>query len=535
MTGTQLAEELQLTDKENTPSSESRPTISHSLLKSVTDHPALVALLLPLVLLLPGIFAFEFFRHTEADRALIAWEMLERGELIVPHLLGSEILTKPPLFYWLIAGSMQLFETNSEWVARAPSLCLGLLLTFSLFHFVQADAKNKSLAILATTILATSPLFLQLYSSAEIDGCFSTLLVIALFLIYQGIEQKSLFRLICAYFFVGLALLTKGPTALCFALGIHTLWSLLRRPFSMRELGALVLQTSLLSVLAVSIFALWFYPAGLTLGFSRLFDATLFEISRRFSGVNAHDHGPFFYLSSLAVGFAPWSIVLGAGLYFRPRGERITIEPLIGFSLLTIIVTLTGLSLAAGKSSRYSLWLYPFFAILCAKIFYLCPEHLKVKNLSVSKNSALSFLVLIAFVSKVGELSIFAPYRNSTRSVRQSAAETNALLPEGEVIYILELKERWINYYLKRLGRESIRLTEQKLKNLIGMEKDIALLVSNRSERAVLETLHRANQPYQVIGSFNQKRSEALLIRVSPQSLSVIPLSAEFNALPSGS
>ena len=46
-----------------------------------------------LCLNLYGVWALEFFRHTEADRSLIGWEMLQSGEFLVPHLLGSVILT----------------------------------------------------------------------------------------------------------------------------------------------------------------------------------------------------------------------------------------------------------------------------------------------------------------------------------------------------------------------------------------------------------------------------------------------------------
>jgi len=36
------------------------------------------------------------------------------GDWLVPWLNGAEHLSKPPLIYWLIAGSVKLFGAN-EW------------------------------------------------------------------------------------------------------------------------------------------------------------------------------------------------------------------------------------------------------------------------------------------------------------------------------------------------------------------------------------------------------------------------------------
>jgi hypothetical protein len=46
--------------------------------------------------------------------------MIETGEWLVPHFWYLPHLDKPPMTYWLVAGSMKLFGQN-EWAAgRAP-------------------------------------------------------------------------------------------------------------------------------------------------------------------------------------------------------------------------------------------------------------------------------------------------------------------------------------------------------------------------------------------------------------------------------
>src|SRR5262245_34100539 len=57
----------------------------------------------------------------ETRRALIAREMAQRGDWIVPHQQGLPWLTKPPLQYWAIALSTSLFGGESVFAIRFPS------------------------------------------------------------------------------------------------------------------------------------------------------------------------------------------------------------------------------------------------------------------------------------------------------------------------------------------------------------------------------------------------------------------------------
>ncbi len=54
-------------------------------------------------------------RYTEVAR-----EMAAGGDWLVPRLNGAPHWAKPPLTYWLTAGSLRLFGAT-EWAARLPS------------------------------------------------------------------------------------------------------------------------------------------------------------------------------------------------------------------------------------------------------------------------------------------------------------------------------------------------------------------------------------------------------------------------------
>jgi 4-amino-4-deoxy-L-arabinose transferase-like glycosyltransferase len=64
----------------------------------------------------------EFWgRHWESRRALVARAMVEEGHWWVPHQNGAITLNKPPLYYWLVAGTMGLVGNHDELGARLPS------------------------------------------------------------------------------------------------------------------------------------------------------------------------------------------------------------------------------------------------------------------------------------------------------------------------------------------------------------------------------------------------------------------------------
>src|SRR5262245_52740430 len=64
-------------------------------------------LALLLIVLVPGLIlfprlSFHLLEPDEGRYAEIPREMLQRGDLVVPHLQGQPYLDKPPLLYWLV-------------------------------------------------------------------------------------------------------------------------------------------------------------------------------------------------------------------------------------------------------------------------------------------------------------------------------------------------------------------------------------------------------------------------------------------------
>ena len=77
------------------------------------------------VLQLGGLFTPGLLDDVDSVYIQIAREMLQRHDFVTPTIDGIRFFDKPPLMYWMAAGSMRLFGIH-DWAARLP-LALGVL------------------------------------------------------------------------------------------------------------------------------------------------------------------------------------------------------------------------------------------------------------------------------------------------------------------------------------------------------------------------------------------------------------------------
>ena len=78
-----------------------------------------------LILQLGGIFSPGLLDDVDSVYIQIAREMLQRHDFVTPTIDGIRFFDKPPLMYWMAAGSMRVFGVH-DWAARLP-LALGVL------------------------------------------------------------------------------------------------------------------------------------------------------------------------------------------------------------------------------------------------------------------------------------------------------------------------------------------------------------------------------------------------------------------------
>lgn len=241
----------------------------------------------------------------------VAWEMLRSGHWLVPTLDGLPYFHKPPLFYWITAGSLSIFGLH-EWAARAAPFLGALAMAGSLFAFAKRWA-GPAVARLSLLALVTSPLIFAGAQFANLDmivaGCISvTILALgSAVLDFEG-GRRPTGTLLVAYGFAALGLLAKGLIGIVLPGFVIVVWVLaLRRPR---------LLLSLLSLPGLLLFAVvgapWFiamqdrFPEFLHYFF-------VVQHFQRYTTTGFNNPEPFwFYFALLPVGLLPWSAWLPA-------------------------------------------------------------------------------------------------------------------------------------------------------------------------------------------------------------------------------
>ena len=99
------------------------------------------------ILQIGGLFTPGLLDDVDSIYIQVAREMLQRHDFVTPTIDGIRFFDKPPLMYWMAAGSMHLFGVH-DWAARLP-LALGvlalLLSTYALgirFYSITANTQR---------------------------------------------------------------------------------------------------------------------------------------------------------------------------------------------------------------------------------------------------------------------------------------------------------------------------------------------------------------------------------------------------------
>src|SRR2546427_1079273 len=185
-----------------------------------------------------------YFRHLGAigfvgpDEPRYAWvarEMVETGDWVTPRLYGKPWFEKPVLYYWGAALSFKLFGAT-EAAARLPSAVSALLATLALawlaWRLYGAETARWLLLLLPTTVG-----MIGFSRAAATDMPFSGMFTIAMVCatVVLGLPRDEntpilrgtlLLALILFGFFLGLAVLAKGPAAIILCGGAVVPWAL---------------------------------------------------------------------------------------------------------------------------------------------------------------------------------------------------------------------------------------------------------------------------------------------------------------------
>ena len=195
-----------------------------------------------LILQIGGLFAPGLLDDVDSVYIEIAREMMRRHDYVTPYINGIRFFDKPPLLYWMAAGSMHLFGIY-DWAARLPlalAVLALLLATYALgirlFAAISPTANPDRGGFYAALALATSIgpyLYTRFYIPDILLALWMTLAV-HLFLIaldrIKAIPSQSALRPSLAFAAVmALNVLTKGLIGLIFPIGFVLLYLAITR------------------------------------------------------------------------------------------------------------------------------------------------------------------------------------------------------------------------------------------------------------------------------------------------------------------
>ena len=157
-----------------------------------------------------------------------AREMTLRHDYVTPYVNGVRFFDKPPLLYWMAAGSMRLFGPF-DWAARLPlSLCvLGLFFSVYALGGRLFGERGGFYAALATATSLGPYLFTRFYIPDILNALWMTLGVHLFLIALDRVRdrQTSLAPSLAFAVVMALNLLTKGLIGVVFPLGFAVLYA----------------------------------------------------------------------------------------------------------------------------------------------------------------------------------------------------------------------------------------------------------------------------------------------------------------------
>ena len=313
------------------------------------------------ILVLAAILGFSFmgsrslFEPDEGRYTNVALNIVDSNEWISLYRHPDSLhFTKPPLTYWMIAGSVKVFGFNT-WAARLPIALAYLSCVLLVFQLGKIFVREKPW--LPALIYASSPFpFLASnYISTDYVLAACVTLAIVCFSRYAFLK-KSRFWMDAMWAALGLAFLAKGPPGLLPLLAITAvLWQ-------QKDLKALFRPMGLL---AFGIIGLAWYGIVI-MRHPGLLDYFIgHEVVNRVAGDgmkrSSEWYGAFkVYFPVLVFGALPW-LILARKQLFKTLGHWSSQSLETRFLWLSFLIPLIIFSLS---QSRMPLYLLPVFTVI---------------------------------------------------------------------------------------------------------------------------------------------------------------------------
>jgi len=329
----------------------------------------LTIILLGLVIFIPFLGEAHLFDWDEINFAEAAREMLVSGNFQDVQI-GFHVFTeKPPFFFWMQAISMHYFGVN-EFAARLPNALIGVLTLFVLYR-IGKRLKDAQFGVIWALVYVSSFLPHLYFKSGLIDPTFNLFIFLSVYFVtllteneeFYYIKNRRLRRMkliTFSAFFVGLAVLTKGPVGLLLHGLTFAVYLIITKFKKTNSFGEIVWFSIVFFLTAFTWYGIGFYENGP--GFLKEFFIRNLDLLKT---QDAGHGGPFYYhFVVLLLGCFPASILMFGGI----REHKFSTDLLQNFQKwmqALLIVVLLVFSIVQTKILHYSSLAYfpiTFFA-----------------------------------------------------------------------------------------------------------------------------------------------------------------------------
>jgi 4-amino-4-deoxy-L-arabinose transferase-like glycosyltransferase len=442
----------------------------------------LILVALPALLLYPTL-SFRLLEPDEGRYAQIPKEMLARGDWVVPHLQGQPYLDKPPLLYWLVMLSYQVFGVSEAAARVVPAIAVHA--TILAVYLLGRRSLGERSAFWGGLFLTVAPGFTGMGRLLIIDGLLTLWVTLTLLATFEAVRGE---RLKLGWWYLGaaaagLGVLTKGPVP--FLLLVPPVW--LHRGLSGNRADLPWAHLIGFAAVALAINLPWYAAVFVR---EPVFLRYFFWEHNVLRFVQPFDHlqPVWYYLPILLGGLLPGTVLLYALARHLGSGDpeaAATRTPALGFWLLAGSWCVFFFSMSGCKLPTYVL---PAFPCLCLAVGdFVARTRWSERWVTRTGIGATTAVLAVGFYLAVPWYAERrSPMGNSDIAARLQAAR-------GDTVYCFPRNVDSVAFYTDRDDLKSCRtrVSQELVEALIQHDRSVVLFTHRHS----LETFKQVLPP----------------------------------------
>ena len=394
-------------------------------------HPEICAF--ALLLGLCGIFLFwglNFYPLLDVDEtryAIMSRDLAQSKDWNLLLLNSIPFLEKPPLYFWMVAASIKIFGSFSEFAVRFPIALISSFLIFFTYYFGKKVLSRK-FGLLSAIILLTSVFFLILSHVAILDMVLTVCIASGLYCAFLSFYATDKYKKYCwwgFWTFAGLGFLAKGILAIAIPTVIILIYCYLTK-----NLRAFFKPLHLLVGLAIFLLISMPWHVVMFKDYGWEFIQEYF-IKHHFARLLNSEglgrkHGFFYFIPIFLVAFMPWTFIFltttfdglkrlidrfknsAGSIYSRiiiSLEAKDKAQELLLFSSIYFIVVFGVMSISSTKLPTYILPALPASALITGYFWCKSENEVSIKNaIKISTYIIASIFILSTILASLSYL-----------------------------------------------------------------------------------------------------------------------------------